>query len=268
MRGICFIGAGKMATAIAGGMVRKNIKTEIHTFDPFAAAAEQFCKLTGGTAHPSPVAALEHADVILLAVKPQYLTEAIAAFREAIGERLVISIVAGATIASLEALTGTRRIVRVMPNTPALVGEGMSCIAASEAVPEADLAETETLLSAVGLCRRVSEKQLDAVTGLSGSGPAFVLEFIQALADGGVYAGLPRATAIELAVQTVLGSAKMARDAKTPIGELRDAVISPAGTTSRGVMELAKGAFSATVAQAVAAAADRSAELGALSAEK
>lgn len=268
MRGICFIGAGKMATAIAGGMVRKNIKTEIHTFDPFAAAAEQFCKLTGGTAHPSPVAALEHADVILLAVKPQYLTEAVAAFREAIGERLVISIVAGATIASLEALTGTRRIVRVMPNTPALVGEGMSCIAASEAVPEADLAETETLLSAVGLCRRVSEKQLDAVTGLSGSGPAFVLEFIQALADGGVYAGLPRATAIELAVQTVLGSAKMARDAKTPIGELRDAVISPAGTTSRGVMELAKGAFSATVAQAVTAAADRSAELGALSAEK
>lgn len=257
-----------MATAIAGGMVRKNIKTEIHTFDPFAAAAEQFCKLTGGTAHPSPVAALEHADVILLAVKPQYLTEAVAAFREAIGERLVISIVAGATIASLEALTGTRRIVRVMPNTPALVGEGMSCIAASEAVPETDLAETETLLSAVGLCRRVSEKQLDAVTGLSGSGPAFVLEFIQALADGGVYAGLPRATAIELAVQTVLGSAKMARDAKTPIGELRDAVISPAGTTSRGVMELAKGAFSATVAQAVAAAADRSAELGALSAEK
>ena len=268
MRGICFIGAGKMATAIAGGLVRKNIKTEIHTFDPFAAAAEQFCKLTGGTAHPSPVAALEHADVILLAVKPQYLTEAVAAFREAIGERLVISIVAGATIASLEALTGTRRIVRVMPNTPALVGEGMSCIAASEAVPETDLAETETLLSAVGLCRRVSEKQLDAVTGLSGSGPAFVLEFIQALADGGVYAGLPRATAIELAVQTVLGSAKMARDAKTPIGELRDAVISPAGTTSRGVMELAKGAFSATVAQAVAAAADRSAELGALSAEK
>lgn len=268
MRGICFIGAGKMATAVAGGMVRKNIKTEIHTFDPFAAAAEQFCKLTGGTAHPSPVAALEHADVILLAVKPQYLTEAVAAFREAIGERLVISIVAGATIASLEALTGTRRIVRVMPNTPALVGEGMSCIAASVAVPETDLAETETLLSAVGLCRRVSEKQLDAVTGLSGSGPAFVLEFIQALADGGVYAGLPRATAIELAVQTVLGSAKMARDAKTPIGELRDAVISPAGTTSRGVMELAKGAFSATVAQAVAAAADRSAELGALSAEK
>lgn len=268
MRGICFIGAGKMATAIAGGMVRKNIKTEIHTYDPFAAAAEQFCKLTGGTAHPSPVAALEHADVILLAVKPQYLTEAVAAFRDAIGDRLVISIVAGATIASLEALTGTKRIVRVMPNTPALVGEGMSCIAASEAVPETDLAETETLLSAVGLCRRVSEKQLDAVTGLSGSGPAFVLEFIQALADGGVYAGLPRATAIELAVQTVLGSAKMARDAKTPIGELRDAVISPAGTTSRGVMELAKGAFSATVAQAVAAAADRSAELGALSAEK
>lgn len=268
MRGICFIGAGKMATAIAGGMVRNNIRTEIHAFDPSAAAAEQFCKATGGTAHPSPAAALEHADAILLAVKPQYLAEAVAAFKDSIGNRLVISIVAGASIASLEALTGTRRIVRVMPNTPALVGEGMSCIAASAAVAEADLAETETLLSAVGLCRRVDEKQLDAVTGLSGSGPAFVLEFIQALADGGVYAGLPRTAAIELAVQTVLGSAKMARDAETSIGELRDAVISPAGTTSRGVMELAKGAFAATVAQAVIAAADRSAELGALTAKQ
>ena len=189
------------------------------------------------------------------------------AFREEIGDRLVVSIVAGATIASLEKLTGTKRIVRVMPNTPALVGEGMSCIAATSAVQESDLAEVETLLSSVGLCRRVAEKQLDAVTGLSGSGPAFVLEFIMALADGGVYAGLSRDAALELAIQTVLGSAKLARESGTPVGELRDAVISPAGTTSRGVMELAKGAFSATVVSAVVAAADRSAELGAIAAK-
>ena len=248
MRGICFIGAGKMATAIAGGMVRKNIKTEIHTFDPLPAAAEQFCRTCAGKAFPSPAAALEDTDAVLLAVKPQYLTGAVEAIRDAIGGRLVISIVAGATIAALEALTGTKRIVRVMPNTPALVGEGMSCIAASPSVSEEDLAEAETLLSAVGLCRRVGENQLDAVTGLSGSGPAFVLEFIQALADGGVYAGLPRATAID--------------------GELRDAVISPAGTTSRGVMALAEGAFAAAVARAVVSAADRSAELGALAAKQ
>lgn len=109
MRGICFIGAGKMATAIAGGMVRKNIKTEIHTFDPLPAAAEQFCKTCGGTAFSSPVAALENTDAVLLAVKPQYLTGAVEAIRVAIGNRLVISIVAGATIAALEALTGTKR---------------------------------------------------------------------------------------------------------------------------------------------------------------
>lgn len=268
MQGICFIGAGKMATAIAGGMVRKKLGWEIHAFDPSAAASEHFREATGGKICSSPVEALEGAEVILLAVKPQYLTEAVRAFRETIGDRLVISIVAGVTISSLENLTGTKRVIRVMPNTPALVGEGMSCIAARSCVEEKDLAKAETLLSAVGVCRRVEEKQLDAVTGLSGSGPAFVLEFIQALADGGVYAGLPRESALELAVQTVLGSAKLAREAGTPVGVLRDAVISPAGTTSRGVMELAKGRFAATVAQAVIAAADRSAELGAAAAKQ
>ena len=263
MRGICFIGAGKMATAIAGGMVRKNIKTEIHTFDPLPAAAEQFCRTCGGKAFPSPAAALENTDAVLLAVKPQYLTGAVEAIRDAIGGRLVISIVAGATIAALEALTGTKRIVRVMPNTPALVGEGMSCIAASPSVSEEDLAEAETLLSAVGLCRRVGENQLDAVTGLSGSGPAYVLEFIMALADGGVYAGLPRDAAIELAAQTVFGSALMVlKRGKEHPAVLRDAVISPGGTTARGVAALDEGAFRSTVMKAVVAAAERSAELG------
>ena len=268
MQGICFIGAGKMATAIASGLVRKEIGAQIHTYDPAVKAAEQFCRKTGGTAYPSPKAALAGTDIVLLAVKPQYLAEAVNAFREEIGDRLVVSIVAGATIAGLEALTGTKRIVRVMPNTPALVGEGMSCIAASSAVAEEELAAVETLLSSVGLCRRVEEKQLDAVTGLSGSGPAFVLEFIMALADGGVYAGLSRDAALELAIQTVLGSAKLARESGTPVGELRDAVISPVGTTSRGVMELAKGAFAAAVVSAVVSAAERSAELGALAAGK
>lgn len=268
MKGICFIGAGKMAGAIAGGMVRKNMDREIYAFDPSATAAEHFRDVTGGTICASAAEALEKADTVLLAVKPQYLAEAVAPIRERIGGRLVISIVAGVTIDFLESLTGTGRVIRVMPNTPALVGEGMSCIAAHPGVAEEDLAEAEALLSAVGLCRRVEEKQLDAVTGLSGSGPAFVLEFIQALADGGVYAGLARDVATELAIQTVLGSAKMARETCSPIGVLRDAVISPGGTTSRGVMELAKGRFAATTAQAVIAAADRSTELGAAAAKK
>ena len=162
MQGICFIGAGKMATAIATGLVRKNIGAPIHTYDPAEKAAEQFCRKSGGTAYPSPKEALKETGIVLLAVKPQYLTEAVNAFREEIGDRLVVSIVAGATIASLEKLTGTKRIVRVMPNTPALVGEGMSCIAATSAVQESDLAEVETLLSSAsnafprslhGVCR-------------------------------------------------------------------------------------------------------------------
>ena len=268
MKGICFIGAGKMATAIAAGLVRKKMQYTIHAYDLNPKAAQSFAETTGGTVYDSPVKALENAEIILLAVKPQHLADAVAAFRDQIGDRLVISIVAGVPIASLQKLTNSSRIVRVMPNTPALVGEGMSCIAPAPGASAEDADTVASLLSSVGLCRRVAENQLDAVTGLSGSGPAFVLEFIMALADGGVYAGLARDAALELAIQTVLGSAKLARDAGKPIGELRDAVISPAGTTGRGCMELAKGAFAATTAQAVIKAAERSAELGKLSSGK
>ena len=269
---IGFIGLGNMAQAMIGGVLRNHLAVpeEIYGSAKTAETESKVHEMFGITVTGDNLETARQAELLILAVKPQFLEKVIGQISDIdLTGKTILSIAAGKSLAWLEEqFCAPLPFVRAMPNTPALVGEGMSCIAASEAVPEADLAETETLLSAVGLCRRVSEKQLDAVTGLSGSGPAFVLEFIQALADGGVYAGLPRATAIELAVQTVLGSAKMARDAKTPIGELRDAVISPAGTTSRGVMELAKGAFSATVAQAVAAAADRSAELGALSAEK
>lgn len=268
MQGICFIGAGKMATAIATGLVRKKMPYTLHAYDSNPRAAEAFTETTGGIIYDSPSAAIQDAEIILLAVKPQHLVEAVAAFRAQIGNRLIVSIVAGVSIASLQQITGSGRIVRVMPNTPALVGEGMSCIASAPHVSEEDVKTVAELLSSVGLCRQVAESQLDAVTGLSGSGPAFVLEFIMALADGGVYAGLPRDAALDLAIQTVLGSAKLAREAKNPIGDLRDAVISPAGTTGRGCLELAKGAFSATVAQAVIKAAERSAELGALTAKK
>ena len=170
---------------------------------------------------------------------------------------------ADGTAALTQLSGGIGRIIRVMPNTPALVGEGMSCFCGAAGATEDDMKKAGEILSSFGLCRKVPESMLDAVTGLSGSGPAYVLEFIMALADGGVYAGLPRDAAIELAAQTVFGSALMVlKRGKEHPAVLRDAVISPGGTTARGVAALDEGAFRSTVMKAVVAAAERSAELG------
>jgi pyrroline-5-carboxylate reductase len=149
-----------------------------------------------------------------------------------------------------------------MPNTPALIGQGMIALAASAEVPENRIAELEKILKAAGEVDRVEERYLDAVTGLSGSGPAFVYLFIEALADGGVRAGLPRDKALRYAAQTVLGSAAMVKETGKHPGELKDMVTSPAGTTIAGVAALEKGAFRGTVLGAVEAAWRRAAELG------
>ena len=261
MKSICFIGAGKMATAIATGLVRQNTGFKIKAYDPSAAAADHFQKACGGEICPELKDALE-ADIVLLAVKPQHLSDAVQALPTLIGEKLVLSIVAGVTIDTLSKLTGTNRIVRIMPNTPALVGEGMSCLSSAPGLAKEDIDTAQEIFCTVGKVQVLPESLLDAVTGLSGSGPAFVLEFIMALADGGVYAGLPRAAAVELAAQTVYGAAKLAMESGRPVGALRDDVISPGGTTSRGCMALAESGFAAGVAKAVIKAAERSAELG------
>ena len=262
---IAFIGAGKMATAIAGGLVKQGKdKHTIKAYDISEAAREHFKKATGVEAVSSPEEALADSDIVVLAVKPQHVAAALEKSKALLKEKLFVSIAAGVRIKTLTSLTGCQRVVRVMPNTPALVGEGMSCLAGAPGIAEADLKIAEQIFSAVGQSCLVQESQLDAVTGLSGSGPAYVLDFILGLADGGVYAGLPRDVALKLAIQTVLGSAKMALLSKSHPAELRDAVISPAGTTARGVMVLEKGAFKALAASAVVAAADRSAELAKL----
>jgi pyrroline-5-carboxylate reductase len=154
------------------------------------------------------------------------------------------------------------RLVRVMPNTPALVGEGMSALCAGASVTAADRRRALEIFSAVGRAVEVaSESLLDAVTGLSGSGPAFVFLFLEALSDGGVQAGLPRPLANELAAQTVLGAAKLALTSGTHLGALKDMVTSPGGTTIAGVAALESGAFRGTVIRAIEAAANRSKEL-------
>ena len=198
----------------------------------------------------------------MIAVKPQYLASALAPFKGKFADKLILSIAAGVTIETLSGLTGSCKIIRIMPNTPALVGKGAAAYAGSEAVSAEDLEFASGIFNAAGIGVQVPEKLLDAVTGLSGSGPAYVFEFIQALADGGVAEGLPRDTALRLAAQTVLGAAAMVLETGTHPAVLKDQVTSPGGTTSRGLEKLAEKGFSGTVIQAVRAASARSAELG------
>lgn len=264
------IGAGKMGGAIAGGLVAKKMFSpdEVTAFDVSRVAAESFAQRVGCAAYSTVEAAASafaEAPTVLLAVKPQVLESALAMWKNAsspLSGKLVISIVAGVTIEKLASLTGTDRIVRVMPNTPALVGAGAAAYAPGAGASEEDAALVERILSAVGMVRRMKESDLDAVTALSGSGPAYVFAFIQALADGGVAEGLSREAAQALAVQTVLGAAQMAASSGDHPAVLKDAVTSPGGTTIRALEVLEDRGFSGAVIQAVRAAARRSRELG------
>ena len=258
-----FIGAGAMGGAIirrllAGGQVARE---NLVYFDPDPAQQAKMEKL-GVKAAPDN-AAVMHAQVVVLAVKPQLLELVFADLKDfARASHLIISIAAGVTLAKLEAAFPESRVIRVMPNTPALVGAGMTCLApGSRATPE-DLALALELFGAVGQAAAVEERLMDAVTGLSGSGPAFVALFIEALADGGVKAGLPRTLAHTLALQTVLGTAKLCHEEDLHPAKLKDMVASPAGTTIEGLHVLENGGFRGLVMSAVAAAAARSKELG------
>ena len=264
MSKLLFIGAGKMASAIAGGIIRAGVFTpqELAAFDVSSQAAELFTSGTGIVCGKDVQTELQKAENVLIAVKPQYLASALEPLKGKFAGKLIISIVAGVRIETLAELTGSCRIIRVMPNTPALVGKGAAAFAGGNGISEADSLFASNIFNAAGMGVRVDEKLLDAVTGLSGSGPAYVFEFIQALADGGVAEGLPRETALRLAAQTVLGSAAMVLESGLHPGVLKDQVTSPGGTTSRGLEKLAEKAFSGTVIQAVRAASARSAELG------
>lgn len=259
---ISFIGAGKMATAIAGGLIQHGWDpSQLKACDVNPSSAKAFHSATGVEVLNSHDDVVPPAEIVVLSVKPQVAAGVLKQLRGKLEGKLLLSIAAGIPIPLITELSGHEKVVRVMPNTPALVGAGMSCYAAADCVPDQWLTAVESFLSAFGRCRRVAEAQLDAVTGLSGSAPAFVLEFIMGLADGGVYAGLPRDMALELAAQTVFGSAKMCLESNLHPAQLRDAVISPAGTTARGIMTLEKAGFSGIVASAVVSAAKRSADL-------
>ena len=263
---IGFLGAGKMATALARGFINKKLVTpaQLIASDPFEPARLAFAAETGGQAVDQNAPVVAQSNVIFLAVKPNQVDDALKSVRsDWRPECLLISIAAGITLRQLEAgLGGGARVVRVMPNTPALVGESASAFAMGQGVQPDDAALVLRLLSAVGLAFEVKETLLDAVTGLSGSGPAYVYQFIEALSDGGVAAGLPREMATRLAAQTVLGAAKMVLETGQHPGALKDMVTSPGGTTIEGLHELEKGGLRGAVMNAVRAAAAKAKVLG------
>lgn len=261
-----FIGAGKMATALARGLCQAGVTTprNVVASDVVAAAREQFAQQTGAAALESNDEVLTRSDVVFLSVKPQHFRPLLAELEPKIAARhLLISIAAGIPLAAMSATLGhERRLVRVMPNTPCLVGSSASayCLGGGSTAEDGRL--VEQLLGSVGLAICLPESLLDAVTGLSGSGPAFVCLVIEALADGGVKAGLPREVAQKLAAQTVLGTAKMVLETGQHPAALKDAVASPAGTTIAGLHELERGGLRGALMNAVEAAARRSHELG------
>jgi pyrroline-5-carboxylate reductase len=261
-----FLGAGQMAGALARGWLAAGLVTPAtcRASDPYPAARAKFQDETGCPATADNAGVVSASDVLILAVKPQHVPGVLDEVRNAITDRhLVVSIAAGITLKQLaDGLSKNRRLVRVMPNTPCLLGASATGFAAGPSARPEDAALVERLFNAVGKAFPLPEPLLDAVTGLSGSGPAFVYVMIEALADGGVRMGLPRDVAQTLAAQTVLGSARMVLETGQHPGVLKDAVASPGGTTIAGLHALERGGLRAAVMDAVEAATKRSAELG------
>jgi pyrroline-5-carboxylate reductase len=262
-----FLGAGRMATALAQGCVNARLTpaTDVLASDPSDAARGKFERhVAGARATPDNAAVIAASDVVVLAVKPQMMADVLAGVRDGIGSgHLVISIAAGVTLARLAAaLPPGTRLVRVMPNTPCLIGMGASCYSRGPAASPDDAALVQRLLASVGRAFEVEEPQLDAVTGLSGSGPAFIYTVIEAMAAGGAAGGLSPELALTLAAQTALGAASMLDATGLSPAELRDQVTSPGGTTLAGLEALRQRDGAGAFRAAVEAATARSVELG------
>ncbi|OYP30506.1 pyrroline-5-carboxylate reductase [Rhodopirellula sp. MGV] len=265
-RTVAIIGGGQMARALAGGMLASGViaNEDLSVADRNADKqqwwAEQY---PGVTAKPDLTDIVPDCDTVMLAVKP-YAIPAVAAQVAACSDsdKLVVSVAAGVSLQQLADQVGHQRIIRVMPNTPSLVGAGASAYCVGEAVTDEDCQWIDEALSSVGVAAKVNEAQMDAVTGLSGSGPAYICLVIEALSDGGVLCGLPRPLAIKLAAQTVMGAAKMVLETGKHPGELKDAVTSPGGTTIAAIQALEDHGLRAAMIAAVQASAKRSIELG------
>jgi pyrroline-5-carboxylate reductase len=262
---LVFLGTGNMAEALLKGLLRDGTADpdEIVCSEPRPERREEIADRYGVEVTADNRAAAALADLLILSVKPQVMDALLAEIAPVVDARkLVVSIAAGVPTAAIARRLPGARIVRTMPNTPALVGAGATALSRGPNATEEDVTVARALFEAVGTAVVVEEPLLDAVTGLSGSGPAFVFMAIEALADGGVKAGLPRAAALALAAQTVLGAARLVLETGRHPGELKDQVTSPAGTTIAGVQALEARGFRAALIEAVDAAARRARELG------
>ena len=266
-RNIVFIGGGQMAEALINGMVTSGLAKgdQIAVVEPLAMRQEELKAQYGVQAYGHAAEAVSSGALILLAVKPQIvgpvLNELVAHLDST---HLLISIAAGVTLTFMEGIVRSSgaRVIRVMPNTPALVLEGASALSPGLEVTQAELDLGLSIFEAVGKAVIMDEKYLDAVTGLSGSGPAYVFSFLEALIDAGVKVGLPRPDAATLVMQTILGSVKLAMESGEHPAQLRAMVTSPGGTTIAGLHEMERAGFQGIIMDAVEAATKRSQELG------
>jgi len=259
---IGFVGAGQMATALIGGLINAGVvpASQVYASDASQAALQALADTHGINVCHSNVELVQRAQIIVLAVKPGIVPKVLVkAVHDALTkDHLVVSIAAGVTLSTIESLCPpSTRVVRVMPNTPALVSCGASAYALGSHATGGDGDIVNVLLSAIGVAHMLPEKNINAVTGLSGSGPAYIFVLIEALADGGVRSGLPRHVAQSLAAQTVLGAAKMVLDTGKHPAQLKDAVASPGGTTIAGLHALEQAGFRSAVINAVVAASER-----------
>lgn len=263
---IGLVGGGQMGEALLRGMIDAGLlkADNVMVIEPDGDRRIYLRKTYAIKVTEDPAELARCCSILLLAVKPQIIGKVLEQYKALVTDQhLIISIAAGVTIKSIEDGLGEKaKVVRVMPNTPALVLAGASALSPNARVSAEDMNAALRIFSAVGICVQVNESLIDAVTGLSGSGPAYVFAFIEAMIDGGVLAGLPRPVAEKLVLQTVYGSAKMAMETGQAPAVLKGGVTSPGGTTITGLHVLEESGFRGTIMSAIKAATERSKELG------
>ena len=257
---IGFIGSGNMGGAIARGIVKSGVVPgkDVYLYDVLPAASAQLADDIGGTAVNTPEELTSAAELFVLAVKPVYVKDALRACCKGLAGKAVVSIVAGLSGAALaKQLPEGTRCLQTMPNTPAMVNEGVTALCEENTLTQEELDFVRRMFSAIGRVYTLPARLIEAESAVAGSGPAYAAMFIEAMADGGVLLGLPRARAVEMAAQTLIGTAKMMLESGKHPGAIKDMVCSPGGTTIEAVRALEKGAFRASTIEAVVAAGEK-----------